>query len=394
MEGLGGDHHVDRRSAAGSPRRWRTATCGRRGACSSRIASICGVGVGRVHVVAEGDQHARSACRCRRRARGRCSGWSPSHPGGRLGGVRRTAAVVGLGDAAEGAGPALESRRSSRPRYPSAGRRRALTVCRSPTTRWPGVGVVEGVRLGVRRRPRRDRRRCCATAGCDVPRPRRPPSRCCAARTPVAVLEGSASILDGGARGRGDEIAATRCGSRPSCWRWRRCFGRSPLQALARLHTLAAAGSVDRRRGSGGRGTPASAERLQGVARLLDGPSTAPALLLAAVVHAELRDGGAVRLAQRDGRPGRRAAGAGQPRGRREVARRARGRRTSPCGRRTSRTCAATATAARPASTRGCSTRPRRTPRRRGEPADPGGGVKGGSALRCCPRRAGGTRSS
>ena len=62
---------------------------------------------------------------------------------------------------------------------------------------------------------------------------------------------------------------------------------RSPLQVLARLHTLAAAGSVDdselgRPRDAG------AAERLQGVARLLSGPATVPALLLAAVVHADL----------------------------------------------------------------------------------------------------------
>jgi hypothetical protein len=62
---------------------------------------------------------------------------------------------------------------------------------------------------------------------------------------------------------------------------------RSPLQALARLHTLAAAGSVP----DAQLGRPrdaAAAERLQGVARLLNGSSSAPALLVAAIVHADL----------------------------------------------------------------------------------------------------------
>ena len=59
-------------------------------------------------------------------------------------------------------------------------------------------------------------------------------------------------------------------------------LSRSPLQALARLHTLAAAGSL----GDDELGRPRdaeAAERLQGMARLLSSPSSVPALLLAAV---------------------------------------------------------------------------------------------------------------
>ncbi len=61
----------------------------------------------------------------------------------------------------------------------------------------------------------------------------------------------------------------------------------SPLQALARLHTLAAKGAVD----DDDLGRPRDAEsarRLHALARLLTRPTTAPALVVAAVVHADL----------------------------------------------------------------------------------------------------------
>ena len=60
-----------------------------------------------------------------------------------------------------------------------------------------------------------------------------------------AVLEGSASSLDevraGDRRRRGP---GRRSGSRPSCCRWGPTLTRSPLQALARLHTVAGARSL------------------------------------------------------------------------------------------------------------------------------------------------------
>ena len=61
----------------------------------------------------------------------------------------------------------------------------------------------------------------------------------------------------------------------------------SPLQAFARLHTVAAKGLVP----DADLGRPQrrdAAERLAGLGRLLLGRSTAPALVAAAVVHAEL----------------------------------------------------------------------------------------------------------
>jgi hypothetical protein len=61
----------------------------------------------------------------------------------------------------------------------------------------------------------------------------------------------------------------------------------SPLQALARMHTLAAGGAVP----DNELGRPkdaASAARLRDLARVLSAPTEAPALLVAAIAHAEI----------------------------------------------------------------------------------------------------------
>ncbi len=102
-----------------------------------------------------------------------------------------------------------------------------------------------------------------------------------------AVLEGSGSSLEEVRSGSGDPLAAAAVRVSTGLLGLAPTLTRSPLQALARLHTLAAAGSVDdselgRPRDAG------AAQRLQGIARLLSGPATVPALLLAAVVHADL----------------------------------------------------------------------------------------------------------
>ena len=102
-----------------------------------------------------------------------------------------------------------------------------------------------------------------------------------------AVLEGSSSSLAEVRSGSADALAAAAVRVSTSLLGLAPTLTRSPLQALARLHTLAGAGSVE----DSSLGRPrdaASAERLQGVARLLSATSSAPALLLAAVVHAEL----------------------------------------------------------------------------------------------------------
>jgi hypothetical protein len=68
-------------------------------------------------------------------------------------------------------------------------------------------------------------------------------------------------------------------------------WSRAPLQAVARLHTLAAADLVPD--DELGRPAAAAARRLSGLGDLLSAPTTAPALVVAAVVHAELATMGA-----------------------------------------------------------------------------------------------------
>jgi hypothetical protein len=62
---------------------------------------------------------------------------------------------------------------------------------------------------------------------------------------------------------------------------------RAPRQALARLHALAAGGSVDASELGRPRG-PEEAARLRSLADLLLAPTAAPALVVAAVAHADL----------------------------------------------------------------------------------------------------------
>lgn len=102
-----------------------------------------------------------------------------------------------------------------------------------------------------------------------------------------AVLEGSGSSLADLRAGNGDPVAADAVRISTPLLGLAPTLRRAPLQALARLHTLAAAGTADQI-ALGRPRDPAGAERLQGVARLVSGTSAAPALLLAAVVHAEL----------------------------------------------------------------------------------------------------------
>ncbi len=66
-------------------------------------------------------------------------------------------------------------------------------------------------------------------------------------------------------------------------------WGRAPWQVLARLHTLAAAGSVALDRLGRPVADPAIAGRLEALARLVVGATGQPAILLAAVVHGELQ---------------------------------------------------------------------------------------------------------
>ncbi len=101
------------------------------------------------------------------------------------------------------------------------------------------------------------------------------------------VLEGSASSLAEVREGKGDRIANDALRLSTELLSLAPVLTRTPLQALARIHALAAKGSV----GADELGRPRDAEsaaRLRDMATVLTTPSDAPALLLAAVVHAEL----------------------------------------------------------------------------------------------------------
>ena len=102
-----------------------------------------------------------------------------------------------------------------------------------------------------------------------------------------ASLEGSASTPDEIRAGTGDEIAAASVRLSTELLGLVPTLRSSPLQAFARLHTVAATGvlPVDQL----GRPRDAeSASRLQLLSRRLLEPTAAPALLVAAVVHADV----------------------------------------------------------------------------------------------------------
>lgn len=97
-----------------------------------------------------------------------------------------------------------------------------------------------------------------------------------------AVLEGSESSLEQVRAGEGDEIAQAALRVSTEVLAQAPVFLRSPLAALARLHVLAAGRDGGRPRDA------ASAARLRALGELVTAPSSAPALVLAAVVHADL----------------------------------------------------------------------------------------------------------
>jgi hypothetical protein len=102
-----------------------------------------------------------------------------------------------------------------------------------------------------------------------------------------AVLEGSESSLEDLRAGAGDEVAQAALRVSTELLSLVPTLGRSPAQALARLHALAAAGSVPDEQ-LGRPRDPEAAERLRGVAGLLVSSTSVPALLVAAVVHADV----------------------------------------------------------------------------------------------------------
>jgi len=102
-----------------------------------------------------------------------------------------------------------------------------------------------------------------------------------------AVLEGSSSSLAQVRAGEGDAVAQDAVRLSTELLALAPVLGRSPLQALARMHALAARGSVEEDR----LGRPRDAEsaaRLRDVATVLTSTTETPALVVAAAVHGEL----------------------------------------------------------------------------------------------------------
>jgi hypothetical protein len=102
-----------------------------------------------------------------------------------------------------------------------------------------------------------------------------------------AALEGSGSSLDAVREDGGDAMSRASVRVSTELLGLGATLTSAPLQVFARLHTLAATGVADE--ADLGRPRDAdSADRLQSLARLLATDSSAPALVIAAVAHAEL----------------------------------------------------------------------------------------------------------
>jgi hypothetical protein len=100
-----------------------------------------------------------------------------------------------------------------------------------------------------------------------------------------AALEGSQSSLEEIRAGGGDQVARASVRLSTELLSLAPVLLRSPLQALARIHAVAGGGSVSDDE-LGRPRDPAAAARLRAAAQLLT--AEGPALLVAAVVHAEL----------------------------------------------------------------------------------------------------------
>lgn len=102
-----------------------------------------------------------------------------------------------------------------------------------------------------------------------------------------ASLEGSTSSPEDVRAGAGDDVAVAALRISTEVLGLVPTLRATPLQALARLHALAATGAVGPDR-LGRPRNPEAAERLQELAKRLLEPTAAPALLVAAIVHAEI----------------------------------------------------------------------------------------------------------
>ncbi len=102
-----------------------------------------------------------------------------------------------------------------------------------------------------------------------------------------AVLEGSGSTLGEVRASGGDAIAQDAVRLSTELLSLVPVVKQAPLQAFARLHALAAASSLDAEELGRPRSSSA-AERLRRLSDLLLAPTSAPALVVAAFVHADL----------------------------------------------------------------------------------------------------------
>lgn len=108
----------------------------------------------------------------------------------------------------------------------------------------------------------------------------------------TAALAGSAYEVEVLAAGGGDEVARGAVRLSTELLGLLPVWHHSPVQALARMHALAAAGSVD----DADLGRPVNPDgvaRLSALASMLSVPTTAPGLVVAALVHAEIAAAGA-----------------------------------------------------------------------------------------------------
>lgn len=102
-----------------------------------------------------------------------------------------------------------------------------------------------------------------------------------------AVLEGSEASLDEVRAGGAGAMAQAAVRVSAELLAMVPVLGKSPLQAFARMHTVAGKGVVADE-DLGRPRSPEAADRLGGLAKLLVAGTSAPALVVAAVVHAEI----------------------------------------------------------------------------------------------------------
>ena len=102
-----------------------------------------------------------------------------------------------------------------------------------------------------------------------------------------AVLEGSTSTLEHVRAGEADPIAADAVRLSASMLALAPLLKTAPLQAIARLHTVVASSSLPPEE-LGRPRDAASADRLRGGSELLLSGTEAPALLVAAIAHADV----------------------------------------------------------------------------------------------------------